>query len=77
MGHRLGSAFVLLGLIVLTVFLLVFSVGQQDSGLLLAGAALSLFGLALRRRNARLAKSRPRRFSALRSLMGQGEEEQE
>lgn len=77
MGHRLGSAFILLGLIVLTVFLLGFSVGQQDRGLLLAGAGLSLLGLALRRRNSRLAESRPKRFSALRSLMGQGKEDQE
>lgn len=77
MGYRLGSAFILLGVIVLTVFLLGFSVGQQDSGLLLTGAALSLIGLAVRRRNSRLAEGRSRRFSALRSLLGQGEEEQE
>lgn len=55
-GFRLGSAFILLGIIVLTVFLLSLSVGQGDAWTLVAGASLSALGLILRRRNARAAR---------------------
>jgi hypothetical protein len=77
MGYRIGSAFILLGMILLTIFLLSFSIGQEDMALLLAGAWLSLLGLYLRRRNARLAEKGAARFRTLRYLLGRREEEQE
>jgi len=77
LGYRLGSAFILLGIIVLTVYLLSRTVDQSDFTLLLAGAGLSLFGLILRRRRASRSEARPSRFRILRQLSGRGEEEQE
>lgn len=77
MGFRIGSAFVLLGVIALTVYLLGFSTQQDDQSLLLAGLLLSLIGLLLRRRSAARAKLRSTRFHTVRRLMGwQTEEEQ-
>ena len=55
-GFRLGSALILLGVIILTVFLLSLTVGQGDPWTLLAGASSSALGLVLRRRNARAAR---------------------
>lgn len=77
LGNRVGSALILLGIIVLSVFLLGLSIEQGDFGLLLAGAGLCLFGLILRRRRASRSEARPSRFRILRQLSGRGEEEEE
>ena len=47
---RLGSALVLIGLIVLVVFLITFNAGSGDLRTLLVGAGLAIAGLVLRRR---------------------------
>lgn len=77
LGYRVGSALILLGIIVLSVFLLGLSIEQGDFGLLLAGAGLCLFGLILRRKRASRSEARPSRFRILRQLSGRGEEEEE
>ena len=72
MTNRLGSALILIGLIVLIVFLLGLTVQQSDVRALLAGAALCALGLLLRRRSARNAAS-PARFRLLRRALGRGD----
>ena len=72
MTYRLGSALILIGLIVLIVFLLGWSIQQVDVRALLGGAALCALGLLLRRRAARSAAS-PARFRLLRRALGRGE----
>jgi len=74
MAHRLGSAFVLLGVILLTLFVVTFAAEQGDPLTLLAGAVLSILGLMLRRRRAARADSG--RFRTLRKLLGSEEEEE-
>jgi len=69
MTYRLGSALILVGLIVLVVFLLGLTVHQGDMRSLLGGAALCALGLLLRRRAARSAAS-PARFRMLRRAIG-------
>jgi len=69
MSFRLGSALILVGLIVLSVFLLGLTVQQGDVRALLGGAALCALGLILRRRAARAA-SPPGRFRMLRRALG-------
>jgi len=69
MSFRLGSALILVGLIVLSVFLLGLTVQQGDVRALLGGAALCALGLILRRRAARAAAS-PARFRMLRRALG-------
>ena len=72
MTYRLGSALILIGLIVLIIFLLGWSVQQADVRALLGGAALCALGLLLRRRSARNAVS-PARFRLLRRALGRGQ----
>ena len=69
MIYRLGSALILVGLIVLVVFVLGLTVQQADMRALLGGAALCALGLLLRRRAARAAAS-PARFRMLRRALG-------
>jgi len=75
-GFRIGSAFILIGVIALTVYLLGFSIGQSESGLLLTGLVLSLAGLIIHRSSAARSKRRSTRFQSVRRLMG-GEQEEE
>jgi len=74
-GYRLGSAFILLGLILLTLFLVTFWAGQGDPLMLLGGAGLGAIGLGLRRRYA--ARAASGRFQALRRLLGSERQEEE
>jgi len=74
MAYRLGSAFVLLGVILLTLFAVTLSAEQGDPLTLLAGAGLCLMGLVLRRRGA--ARAGSGRFQTLRKLLGSEEEEE-
>lgn len=76
MGFRIGSAFILIGVIALTVYLLGFSIGQSESVLLLAGLVLSLAGLIIHRASAARSKRRSTRFQSVRRLIG-GEQEEE
>ncbi len=76
LGFRLGSAFILIGLIVLTVYLLNFAVEHDDPLLLLVGLMISLIGLLLRRRAASRAKQRSTRFHTVRRLLGWRVDEQ-
>lgn len=69
MTARLGSALVLIGLIMLIVFLIMFSAGTSDMFLLLGAALVSTLGLLLRRRAARLDRHEAQRFRTLRHLL--------
>jgi hypothetical protein len=74
MAHRLGSAFVLLGVILLTLFAVTLTAEQGDPLTLLTGAGLCLMGLVLRRRgDSRVSSGR---FQTLRKLLGSEEEEE-
>lgn len=68
MTYRLGSALLLVGLIVLVVFVLGLTVQQADVRALLGGAALCALGLLLRRRAARDSAA-PARFRMLRRAL--------
>lgn len=68
---RLGSALILIGIVIMVVFLVTSTVGQQNLLTLLAGAAVSGLGLLLRRR--RPEPEDPGRFETLRRLLGDGE----
>lgn len=72
---RLGSALVLIGIILMVIFLVTNSAGQGNLRLLLAGAAVSALGVLLRRRRPERADSG--RFRTLRRLMGEVEETEE
>jgi hypothetical protein len=75
MAGRAGSALLLLGLIALTVFLVTFSIDQADVRVLLLGATSAALGLVIRRRAARLERTRAGRFRLLRRLLGQPADE--
>jgi len=74
MAYRLGSAFVLLGVILLTLFVVTLAAEQGDLLTLLAGAGLSIIGLVLRRRGA--ARVASGRFQTLRKLLGSEDKEE-
>lgn len=76
MAYRLGSAFILLGVIALVIFLVTLGAGQGDPMLLVGGAALSALGLLLRRRYAARRAARSGRFRTLRKLLGSEEHEE-
>lgn len=69
MTFRLGSALILIGLLMLVIFLLSMSVQQLDLRLLLGGAALGALGLLLHRHAAR-SQPPPTRFRLLRRVLG-------
>lgn len=69
MLFRLGSALILIGLIILVVFALTLSVGQADLRALLAGAGLTVLGLLIHR-SARQARSPTGRFRTWRRIRG-------
>lgn len=66
---RLGSALILIGMIVMVVFLVSFSAGRAEFEVLAAGAAASTLGLLLRRRG-RSRGPEAGRFRTLRRLLG-------
>lgn len=72
---RLGSALILIGIVIMVVFLVTSTVGQQNLLTLLAGAAVSGLGVMLRRR--RPEPEDPGRFETLRRLLGDGEPTEE
>lgn len=75
MTTRFAAALILIGIILLTVFVMTLQVDQADIRVLLLGAAISGLGLLLRRRAARRRKSRSGRFSTLKRLRGISEED--
>lgn len=71
MLFRLGSALILIGLIILVVFAFTLGVGQADLRALLAGAAIAALGLLIHRR---VRQARPKsvgRFRMLRRILGE------
>jgi hypothetical protein len=76
MLSRLGSALVLIGLIVLVVFLITFNAGTADLRTLLAGAGLAIAGLILRRRG-QPAVEESSRFVTMRRVLRRNPEEDE
>ena len=77
MASRLGAAFILIGLIALTIFLLTLQIGQADLRVFLLGASVSALGLLLRRRAHRREPRMRGRFRTLRRLSGQAPDEDE
>jgi hypothetical protein len=77
MISRLGTALILIGIIVLVVFLLTSQVQEADLNILLFGVGSSLFGLLLRRRGARQAARQSTRFQMLRRFKDGGEDLEE
>ena len=71
---RLGSSFVLLGVIGLVVVLVTASAGQAEARALMLVAALAALGLLLRRLG-RPRRMRAARFRAMRRLLGREEHE--
>jgi membrane-bound ClpP family serine protease len=69
---RLGSALILIGVVLMVIYLVTGTVGQGDLRLLLAGAACSVVGLFFRRR--RPSPGTSARFRGLRRLLGGDEE---
>jgi hypothetical protein len=74
MLFRLGSALILIGLIILVVFALTLSVGQADLRALLAGASLAVLGLLIHR-SVRQNRQQTGRFRTLRRIMGDSTED--
>lgn len=74
---RLGSALILIGLVLMVVFLMTATIDQENPLTLLAGAAVSGLGLLLRRRQP--PPPDPGRFQTLRRLLGsdEGQEQEE
>ncbi len=77
MASRLGSAFILIGLIALTIFLLTLQIGQADLRVFLLGASVAALGLLLHRRARRRQPRTRGRFRTLRRLSGQAPDEDE
>lgn len=67
---RMGSALILIGIVLMVIFLVTSSAGQGNLRLLLAGAGISALGLLLRRRR-RDQETANGRFQTLRRLMGE------
>jgi hypothetical protein len=65
---RFAVALILIGLILLTVFVMTLQVQQGDVRMLLVGSALSGLGLLIRRRAARRNRQTSQRFSTLRRM---------
>jgi hypothetical protein len=77
MASRFATALILVGIVLLTVFVLTLQVQQGDPFVLLLGASLSGIGLLIRRRIARRRKRNSGRFATLRRLRGIEDEELE
>lgn len=70
MLSRLGSALILIGLILLVVFLVTYQEGDIRIPTLLAGAGFCILGLIFRRRGRPRHDLPTTRFRAVRKLMG-------
>lgn len=77
MISRFAAALILIGIILLTVFVMTMQVEQADIRVLLLGASISGLGLLLRRRAVRRSHRSSGRFSTLRRLRGTREEDLE
>jgi uncharacterized membrane protein len=76
MFARLGSALVLIGLIVLVVFLVTSTSGQANYWVLLAGAGVCILGLRMRRRPPEETRE-PARFKTVRKILTPPDEDAE
>ena len=77
MLYRLGSALILIGLILLIVSLVTYQDGEVQSSTLLVGAGLCIVGLIFHRRGRRRHDSPPTRFRAVRKFLGRINSEEE
>ncbi len=77
MLYRLGSALILIGLILLVVFLVTYQDGSVLSSTLLAGSGLCIVGLLFRRRGRPRYDMPPTRFRAVRKLLGKNNHEEQ
>lgn len=77
MGTRFGLALILIGVIILTVFLVSYSAGEGGFVTLLAGSTFCLLGLWIRRIADRRTQKQSGRFQTLRQVMGRGEDPDE
>ncbi|MGA9533423.1 MAG: hypothetical protein WBR18_11965 [Anaerolineales bacterium] len=72
MLSRLGSALILIGVILMVVYLVTATVGQSDFRLLLSGFGAAALGLFFHRRGSTPVEGA--RFQGLRRLLGEDEE---
>jgi hypothetical protein len=77
MLYRLGSALILIGLILLVVFLVTYQESTVDSSTLLAGSGLCIVGLLFRRRGRPRKEMPPTRFRTVRKFLGKANHEEE
>lgn len=75
MAARFGLALILIGVIILTVFLITFQGGQATVDTLLLGLAISALGLIFRRIGRRGEKRQSERFQMIQRLRGNREED--
>ena len=73
MLYRLGSALILIGLILLIVFLVTYQEGSMQTSALLSGLGLCIVGLIFRRRGQRRRQSPPTRFRTVRRFLGKNQ----
>jgi hypothetical protein len=77
MLYRLGSALILIGLILLIVFLVTYQAGSVQTSTLLSGLGLCIVGLIFRRRGQRRRRSPPTRFRSVRRFLGKNQNDNE
>jgi hypothetical protein len=77
MLYRLGSALILIGLILLIVFLVTYQEDNLDPSTLLAGAGLCILGLIFHRRGRTRHDTPPTRFRAVRKILGKNNLEED
>ena len=70
MLYRLGSALILIGLVLLVVFLVTYQEDSMQTSTLLSGLGLCIAGLIFRRRGQRRRQSPPTRFRTVRRFLG-------
>lgn len=69
MLYRLGSALILIGLILLIIFVVTYQEGEAQTNTLFAGAGLCIVGLLFHRRGRPRHDPPPARFRAVRKLL--------
>lgn len=77
MLRRLGSALILIGVVLMVVYLVSSTVESGQAPLLLAGAAVSVLGLYFRRAGAKKEERSIARFRTVRKWMGDPAEQDE
>ncbi len=76
--YRLGSALLLIGLMLLIIFWVIFRAGTADATSLFAAAGLVVLGLLLQQRGRRkMGRESAARFATMRRLLGRAPSDQD